>query len=154
MYYKEQFVSGRIKRFVKLYARMLINNNIDYKKACNVYKRNEAQPEWTVKRLLRRKEVQNMLSDEIAKIYEAQGITPQFVIDRQKEVLRGALKKLDYSNANRVLESFKESLGMNQTKLIQRESFRLESNISYEEVQEAIKEIGTENIKSSKEPES
>ncbi len=146
IYSETNYVSGRIRRFVKVWAKMLINNNIDYKKACNVYKRNEKIPEATVKRLLKRKVVQDMLVEEIEALFEKEGVTPEFVIKNQKKVLDMSLDKKDLSNANRVLESFRDSLNMNPSKRITiSETHGIESNISLDSIAQKINQGLTES---------
>ena len=119
------YVSGRIRRFASLYERMLIKGNINYQTLMNIYDRYEKKPEWKVKNLLKRKAVQNMINDEIIKLYEVKGINPAFVMQKQLEVLNKAIEKEDLTNANKVLESFKESLSMNPPKIKRYESFGL-----------------------------
>jgi len=92
----------------------------------NVYDKYEKKPDWKTKCLLKRKVVQNMINEEIVKLYEISGINPQFVIKKQIEVLTKALEKEDLTNANKVLESFKESLSMNPPKIKRYESFGLQ----------------------------
>lgn len=119
------YVSGRIRRFASLYARMLIKGNINNQTLMNVYDRYEKKPGWKVQNLLKRKAIQNMINEEITKLYDNQGITPHFVIQKQLEVLNKAIEKEDLTNANKVLESFKESLSMNPPKIKRYESFGL-----------------------------
>ena len=47
-----------------------------------------------------------------------------FVINKRKEILSGAMKKEDYTNANKVLDSFEDKLDMN--KIDQRLTYRTE----------------------------
>ncbi len=79
---------------------MLITGEVDYQKAINVYDRTEQRPDWKVKCLLKRKEVQNMLVEEIERLYEKNNVTPEFVIQKQLEILKLAMEKKDLTNAN------------------------------------------------------
>ena len=121
-----KYVSGRIRRFASLYARMLLKGNINYQTLMNVYDKYEKKPEWKVQCLLKRKDIQNMINDALEKLYDEQGITPKFVIEKQLELLNKAFEKDDLTNANKVLESFKESLSMNPPKVKRYESFGLQ----------------------------
>ena len=121
-----KYVSGRIRRFASLYARMLLEGKINCQTLMNVYDKYEKKPEWKTKCLLKRKVVQNMINEEINKLYEISGINPQFVIQKQLELLNKAFEKDDLTNANKVLESFKESLSMNPPKVKRYESFGLQ----------------------------
>jgi len=121
-----KYVSGRIRRFASLYARMLLKGNINYQTLMNVYDKYEKKPEWKTKCLLKRKVVQNMINEELNRLYDSKGITPDFVIQKQLELLNKAFEKEDLTNANKVLESFKESLSMNPPKIKRYESFGLQ----------------------------
>lgn len=151
---ERKYVSSRVQRFAKVWAHMLIKGEVDYRKACNVYKRNEAIPEATVKRLLRRKEVQNMILEEIDEILKKEGITPEFVIQKQKEVYAGAIKKEDYSNCNRVLESFRDMLNMNPSKVTITDSRSLTYNTQTreEKEQKMLESITVKGIRALDEP--
>ena len=122
----KKYVSGRIRRFASLYARMLLEGRINYQTLMNVYDKYEKQPEWKTRCLLKRKVIQSMINEEINKLYETSGINPQFVIQKQLELLNKAFEKDDLTNANKVLESFKESLSMNPPKVKRYESLGLQ----------------------------
>lgn len=53
-----------------------------------------------------------MINEEIDKLLSEEGITPQFVIEKRKQVLNKAIEKEDLTNANRVLDSFEDKLDM------------------------------------------
>ena len=91
---------------------MLMNGNVNYRQLVNVYDRSEQQPEVKAKKLLRLREIQDVVTDEILKIYESNGITPDFILKKRLEVLNTALSedKKDLTNANKVLESFESKL--------------------------------------------
>ena len=117
MYYKQAISrhdkqKSRLLRFVRLYANMLLNGTIDWNKLGKVYNSKEQIPELKAKRLLRNKDVQNMVTDEILRIYNDNGITPDFILKKRLEVLNKAMdqEKPDLSNANKVLESFENKL--------------------------------------------
>lgn len=117
MYYKQaisrrDLQKSRLKRFAALYAKMLLNGEIEWNKLGRVYNTKEQIPELKAKKLLRSKDVQQMVTDEILKIYESNGITPDFILKKRLEVLNTALSedKKDLTNANKVLESFESKL--------------------------------------------
>ena len=70
-----KYVSGRIRRFASIYARMLLEGKINYQTLMNVYDKYEKKPEWKTKCLLKRKVIQDMINKEIIKLYETKGIT-------------------------------------------------------------------------------
>jgi len=102
----------RLQRFIKVYARMLLNGAVDFNKLGKIYNSKELIPEAKAKKILRNREVAQMVTDEIAKIYESNGITPDFILKKRLEVLNTALSedKKDLTNANKVLESFESKL--------------------------------------------
>jgi hypothetical protein len=51
-----------------------------------------------------------MIDKKIDEALKLHGIDMDFVISKRKEILDGAMKKEDYSNANKVLDSFEEKL--------------------------------------------
>ena len=134
MYYKyglsrQDKLKSRLKRVAKLYAKMLLNGNIDWIKLGNVYNTKEKLPDVKAKKLVRQAIVQEMVTEEILKIYESNGITADFVLKKRLEVLNEALSndKKDLTNANKVLESFESKLIDNvkqqETREIQQISF-------------------------------
>ena len=120
---------SKYERFARLYAKMLMNGKVDYNQLIKVYNRSEQMPEVKSRKLLRLNEVQDVVTDEILKIYESNGITADFVLKKRLEVLNEALSndKKDLTNANKVLESFESKLIDNvkqqETREIQQISF-------------------------------
>jgi len=95
-----------------VYARMLITGEINWQKCMNVYDRTEQKPEWKAKKLLRRKVVQELINKEIEKILEKEKITPEFILQKRKEILNKALEKGDLTNSNRSLDALENLLAM------------------------------------------
>ena len=91
---------------------MLLNNDLDIKKAISVYDRTEKLPEVKLKRLLRSQTVQNMITEEIIKLYESNGITADHVIKEEKTILETAKNKEDLTNAIKILANWRESLDL------------------------------------------
>jgi len=115
VYYKyglsrQDKLKSRLRRFAKLYANMLLNGDIDWIKLGNVYNTKEKLPDVKAKKLVKQGIVQEMVTDEILKIYNDNGITPDFILKERLNVLNAAKEKGDLSNANKVLESFENKL--------------------------------------------
>jgi len=102
----------RLKRFSKLYARMLLKGDIDWVKLGNVYNTKEEKPEWKAKKLVRQQIVQEMTTKELLEITEEHGITAIDSLAKRKEVLDGAITDKNWSAANKSLDAFDEKLDL------------------------------------------
>lgn len=102
----------KTKLVIKTYVKMLMSGRIDWEKLGTMYRPDQAQPVWTLKRLLKQEGTKRMINEEIDKLLSEEGITPSFVIKSRKEVLSKAIEKEDLTNANRVLDSFEDKLDM------------------------------------------
>jgi len=90
----------------------MLNGRIDYKTLINVYDRNEPFPEIKVKKLIRQRTIQDMLTEEILKLYEDNQITPDKVIKDEVLLRDLAVDKKDLTNFNKVLDKWRDSLQM------------------------------------------
>lgn len=105
---------SRVKRVVKLYARQLLQKVTNWQQLAYVYDRS-IKPEYAearIKKILRHREVQNMLTEEIAKLYEENQITPDKVIKDEIMLRDLAVDKKDLTNFNKVLDKWRDSLQM------------------------------------------
>lgn len=102
----------KTKLVIKTYVKMVMSGRIDWEKLGTMYRPDQAQPVWTLKRLLKQEETKRMINEEIDKLLNEEGITPSFVIKSRKDVLQKAIDKEDLTNANRVLDSFEDKLDM------------------------------------------
>ena len=91
---------------------MLMSGRIDWEKLGTMYRPDQAQPVWTLKRLLKQEETKQMVNEENDKFLSEEGITPHFVIKNRKEILKKGLERGDLTNCNRVLDSFEDKLDM------------------------------------------
>ena len=96
----------KLKRFTKLYANMVLNGDIDARKAINVYDRTEQKPEWKLKRLLRSQTVQDMITNEVIELYEKNRITPEYVIKQEKALLKATKADDDHTNRFKILQTW------------------------------------------------
>jgi hypothetical protein len=102
----------KTKIVIRTYVKMLMSGRIDWEKLGQMYRPDQKQPIWTLKRLLKQTETKRMIDSEIDKLLQEEGITAKFNIEQRKEVLVKALEKGDLTNANRALDKFDEFLGM------------------------------------------
>ncbi len=109
---KYELGKTRTKLVIKAYVRQLVSGKIEWEKLGQMYRPDQQQPVWTLKRLLKTEETQRMVNEEIDKLLTDEGITAKFTIKKRKEVLEKAIEKNDLTNANRVLDSFEDKLDM------------------------------------------
>ncbi len=70
-----------------------------------------------------------MTLEEIEKLYESKGMSAKQIIDEEKKILDGAKSKQDYSSALKVINNWRDSMGMNNKQIqVQSSSFSLRSN--------------------------
>ena len=109
---KYELGKTKTKLVIKAYVRQLVTGKIEWEKLGQMYRPDQQQPVWTLKRLLKQEETQRMVNEEIDKLLSDEGITPKFTIKKRKDVLEKAIEKNDLTNANRVLDSFEDKLDM------------------------------------------
>ena len=110
---KYELGKTKTKLVIKTYVKMLMSGRIDREKLGTMYRPDQLQPVWTLKRLLKQEETKKMVEKEIDKLLIGEGITPQYCIQQRKLILEKALKKDDLTNANRAVDSFDDKLDMN-----------------------------------------
>jgi len=103
-------IDAKVKRFSRLYAQMKLNGYIDYNKLVRTWNIKEQNPEYKCRRLLRTKVISDMVTEEIIKLYNENGITPDFVIKQELELLSKAKDKDDLTNAIKIIANFRESM--------------------------------------------
>jgi len=109
---KYELGKTKTKLVIKAYVRQLVSGKIEWEKLGQMYRPDQQQPVWTLKRLLKTEETQRMVNEEIDKLLSDEGITAKFVIGERKELLKSAKEKGDITNANRILDSFEDKLDM------------------------------------------
>ena len=157
---KYELGKTKTKLVIKTYVKMLMSGKIDWEKLGQMYRPDQAKPVWTLKRLLKQQETKRMINEEIDNLLSEEGITPQFVIQKRKQVLSMALEKGALTNANKTLDSFDDKLDMNPSNVKRSESLRFqlrgESNLleNFNKAVESMKDVkesATLNNKSLKE---
>lgn len=105
---------SRVKRTLKLYAKMLLNNDIDYFKLRNVYNRAipDEKAEQYIKKIVRLKESQKLIESEVLAEYELQGITAKTVIKDESDLLNLAFNTNDLSSATKIVHKWGARIGL------------------------------------------
>ena len=136
---KQEIRSGRFKRTVDLYARMLINGAIDWDVLGNKYRSDQKIPAATVKRLLKQEQVQEIVNDKIVEILAEKGINEQYLAEKRKEVIDKSIDAGKLDTTLKAIEGFEEMLEMKPkvTKQINTMSETRQISIS-NDVQKAI----------------
>jgi len=132
-YKRYNLQKSRVKNVVKLYAGMLLNNEIDWIKLKNVYSRQikDEFAEINVRKIIRQRKAQLMLTDALMEITEKHGISAKEALNKRKEVLDGAIADKNWSAANTSLTSFDEKLDLvpKKEKFIRKETISLKGFI-------------------------
>lgn len=108
----------RVKRFVNVYANMLNNGSIDWNKLGKIYNTKEKLPEVKARRLLRVKEISEMVTERLIELTEKHGITAKESLEYRKQALQMAIDKGDLTNLNKALDSFDIKLDLQPIKQI------------------------------------
>lgn len=103
-------LQAKERRFIKLYANMLLNGNVDFDKLGKIYRPDDLHPEWKAKRVLKSRYIQDMTAEEIVKIYNSQGITSETVIKEEKSILDEAKTAGNLRIQLDVVNNWRESL--------------------------------------------
>ena len=103
---------SRAKRVIDVYVKMILSGKTDLNKLAEMYRPDSLKPLATLKRFLKQKEVKQMIDKKVDEALKIHGIDMDFTIKKRKKILDGALKKEDFTNANRVLDSFEDKLDM------------------------------------------
>ena len=109
---KQEIRSGRFKRTVDLYARMLINGAIDWDVLGNKYRSDQKIPAATVKRLLKQEQVQEIVNDKIVEILASKGVKEEFLIDKRLETIELAKELQKPDIMLKGIEGFEDMLEM------------------------------------------
>jgi hypothetical protein len=96
---------------IDIYVKMILSGKTNLTQLAQMYRPDSLRPLATLKRFLKQTEVKQMINKKIDEALKLHGIDMDFVINKRKEILDGAMKKEDYSNANKVLDSFEDKLG-------------------------------------------
>jgi hypothetical protein len=107
---KIELTKSRAKRVIDVYVKMILSGKTNLNQLAQMYRPDSLKPIATLKRFLKQTEVKQMIDKKIDEALKLHGIDMDFVISKRKEILDGAMKKEDYSNANKVLDSFEEKL--------------------------------------------
>jgi hypothetical protein len=111
-----QRLQAKDYRFAKLYARMLLNGKVDFEQLGKVYRPDDQIPAAKAKRVLRSKTIQNMVTEEIIKLYESNGITVDSVVKEEKNILNSAKEANNLRIQLDVVNNWRDSLDIKPAK--------------------------------------
>lgn len=131
---KYELGKRKTKLVIKAYVRQLVTGKIAWEKLGQMYRPDQKQPVWTLKRLLKQEETIRMINEELDKLLSEEGITHQFAIRERKEVLEMAKEKKDLTNYNRALDSFWELLDMKPNEIKQIRTTQFDFKAAYETI--------------------
>ncbi len=116
---KYELQKSRVKNVIKAYSRMMLNNNVDWIKLKNIYNRTikDNYAEYNVKKILKQRTAQLMVTEELIKITEEHGITAKEALEKRDLVLRGAIKDRNWNAANKALDAFDDKLDLQPQKV-------------------------------------
>ena len=109
-------LEAKDKRFSEVYANMILNGNVDWVKLGKVYRYDDKKPEWKAKQTIKRKEIQDLVTEKLIELTEKHGITAQQSLEARKKLLDLAIEKGDLTNANKALDSFDVKLDLHPIK--------------------------------------
>lgn len=78
---------GRTRRAIKLYVNMLVNGKVDLQKCGQLYRPDIKWSTRAFKQLLKKEEIQEMVQDELQKLFEREGITREFIVQKHKQAI-------------------------------------------------------------------
>ena len=118
MFNKYNKQNRRLNQLIELYSRMLLNGNIDYKKLKNVYNKaiKDEYAEYNIRKIIRQRHNTEMITEKLIELTEKHGITAEQSLTLRKEILNKAIKKGDFTNANKALDSFDVKLDLQPIK--------------------------------------
>ena len=99
-----------------MYARMLLSGKVDWVKLGRVFQPHQKMPDIKARRIVRQRMVQDMVQEELLKLYEKEGVTPENVIASEKELLMECKEKKDLTNWNKLLDKWRESIDLKPVK--------------------------------------
>lgn len=104
----------RTKRTVKMYVKQMVKGRVDYNVLGVVYRPDQQVPAATVKRLLKQKEIQQMIDKELEKECERLGLTKGFVLETVQRAIALAESIEDPGNMLKGAAMVASHLGMNR----------------------------------------
>ena len=105
---KKELKQSRTKRVIDMYCKMLLNGEIDYNKLGRLYRIDQKEPSWSIKRLLKQVEVKQMINETLQNILIGEGVTQKFLIDKRKQIIDLAKDKDKLDIMLKAVEGFED----------------------------------------------
>ena len=108
----------RLKRLIEVYSKMVLNNNVNYIVLKNVYNRKipDNWAEWNIRKIIRQRHNQDMITEKLIELTEKHGITAEQSLNYRKQALQMAIDKGNLTNLNKALDSFDVKLDLQPIK--------------------------------------
>lgn len=112
----------RLKRLVDAYIEQTLEirggkrADYDFQVLGEVYRKDQREPSWTAKMMLRQPEVKQVISEKLSKLAAEEGVTPAWVMQKLKAAVDLAENVQDVGSMIRGLKEFREMLDMTPEK--------------------------------------
>lgn len=121
----------RVRNAVKLYAMMLMyGGEIDWERIAKALAKRNPIPKATVKRTFRGEAIQRMISEELRKLMEAEGMTESKAYELLNIAAEIAIQKGDPGSLIKIAENLQEVYGHKGGRFKVTETLQLDSNIT------------------------
>jgi len=144
----------RTKNLINAYVEMLLSDKgIDWEQLGKIYRPDQQIPAATVRRLMKREEIQTVVEAKVRDILNEKGITKEYVVDLHQEALDMAKKKCDVGNFLRATENFMDLLEMKPGKRVVTDTIEMNvtssiaDTIAKEEKQLIVEKKSEERVK-------
>jgi len=133
----------KTKLVIKTYVKMLMSGKVEWERLANMYRPDQKQPVWTLKRLLKQEETKNMITDELIKVMAKHDIGEDTVIEGEKWVYNKSKEKEDLASAIKMLATWAGRCDLNPTE-VKETKFREIIQVDYKAMLEGYdkKELG------------
>lgn len=122
---------SRTKRVVDMYCKMLLKGEVDFDKLGKLYRIDQKEPSWSIKRLLKQKEIKEMIDKKLEDILIGEGVTQQYLIDKRKEIINLAKDKDKLDIMLKSIEGFEDMYNMRNP---HKEVKQLTQSINYKQL--------------------
>ena len=138
---------SRTKKVIDMYVKMLLNGNIDYDKLGKLYRIDQKEPAWTIQRLLKQKEIKDMIDNKLNDVLIGEGVTQQYLIDKRKLIINLAQDNDKLDIMLKAIEGFEDMYAMrnNQKQITTTETY------DFKKVLKEGESVQTEQLKATQE---
>ncbi len=122
--------SKRFKKAVRAYAEQIFNNEVDLAKIGKMIRPDVRNSAWVWRRYLKQKKVQEVVSQELEKLYEEAGVSKRTIVSLEQEAIQMARDSGRADWLLKVAQTMAKRLGMDEeTKLITTDTVEMSNQI-------------------------